>query len=268
MYTQEKKKKKTRQKSRARGRRAFFVLNLFNGRRRPASFSPSLLAKHAFASLSLSPDAHRATPSPAQTLCCTARREETRFWIRDSTGFSTVYRTSLKSEIDVFYCHVLQRNLDHEKGPSGQGALLVSPVFSRPGADSRNLGGLFQVWLAAHVEKKLSKNQLLYTSIPKSVEFIISQDMMPMALRLSGQLLLGVTRIYSRQAKYLMDDCNEALLKIKMPFRPGAVDMPEEHEAVARNAITLQENRTEFDMLYGDAYANLSVVFSSFLLPS
>lgn len=37
-----------------------------------------------------------------------------------------------------------------------------------------------------------------------------------MALRLSGQLLLGVVRIYSRKAKYLLDDCNEALLKIKM----------------------------------------------------
>jgi cohesin complex subunit SCC1 len=113
----------------------------------------------------------------------------------------------------------------------------------------------FQVWLAAHVERKLSKNQLLHTSIPKSVQVIMSQDMMPMALRLSGQLLLGVTRIYSRQAKYLMDDCNEALLKIKMAFRPGAVDMTEEQEAVARNAITLQESRTEYDMMYGDSYS-------------
>lgn len=37
-----------------------------------------------------------------------------------------------------------------------------------------------------------------------------------MALRLSGQLLLGVVRIYSRKAKYLLDDCNDALLRIKM----------------------------------------------------
>lgn len=38
----------------------------------------------------------------------------------------------------------------------------------------------------------------------------------PLALRISGQLLLGVCRIYSRKAKYLLDDCNEALVKIKM----------------------------------------------------
>lgn len=41
-----------------------------------------------------------------------------------------------------------------------------------------------------------------------------------MALRLSGQLLLGVVRIYSRKAKYLLDDCNDALLRIKMVRLP------------------------------------------------
>ena len=37
----------------------------------------------------------------------------------------------------------------------------------------------------------------------------------PLALRLSGQLLLGVVRIYSRKINYLYSDCNEALVKIK-----------------------------------------------------
>ena len=45
---------------------------------------------------------------------------------------------------------------------------------------------------------------------------ILGEEVELMALRLSGQLLLGVVRIYSRKAKYLLDDCNEALLKIKM----------------------------------------------------
>jgi hypothetical protein len=50
----------------------------------------------------------------------------------------------------------------------------------------------------------------------------MGQEVEVMALRLSGQLLLGVVRIYSRKAKYLLDDCNEALLKIKM-VRPSRV---------------------------------------------
>ena len=45
---------------------------------------------------------------------------------------------------------------------------------------------------------------------------IVGQEVEVMALRLSGQLLLGVVRIYSRKAKYLLDDCNDALLRIKM----------------------------------------------------
>lgn len=44
-----------------------------------------------------------------------------------------------------------------------------------------------------------------------------------MALRTSGHLLLGVVRIYHRKAKYLLADCNEAFIKIKMAFRPGIV---------------------------------------------
>lgn len=76
-------------------------------------------------------------------------------------------------------------------------------------------GPLAKVWLAAHAERRLSKSQLIHTDIEQSVATIIGEDGGPMALRLSGQLLLGVARIYSRQAKYLLDDCNEALLRLK-----------------------------------------------------
>jgi len=96
----------------------------------------------------------------------------------------------------------------------------------------------------------------------------MGQEVEVMALRLSGQLLLGVVRIYSRKAKYLLDDCNEALLKIKMvsvyiwfvintlilvqAFRPGIVDMTEDQLAVNRNAITLQGNGVDLDILLPD----------------
>ncbi|KAI5116755.1 hypothetical protein M0805_008368 [Coniferiporia weirii] len=113
-------------------------------------------------------------------------------------------------------------------------------------------GPLAKVWLAAHMERKLSKTQTLQTDIEESVGAIMGQEVEVMALRLSGQLLLGVVRIYSRKAKYLLDDCNEALLKIKMAFRPGVVDMTEDQLAVNRNAITLQENNIDLDLLLPD----------------
>lgn len=77
-------------------------------------------------------------------------------------------------------------------------------------------GPLARVWLAANLERKLSKSNILQSSIEDSVGAIVDQAQAPMALRLSGQLLLGVVRIYSRKARYLLDDCNEALMKIKM----------------------------------------------------
>ncbi|KAJ7462229.1 Rec8 like protein-domain-containing protein [Mycena galericulata] len=113
-------------------------------------------------------------------------------------------------------------------------------------------GPLGKVWLAAHMERKLSKTQTLQTDIEQSVGAIMGQEVEVMALRLSGQLLLGVVRIYSRKAKYLLDDCNEALLKIKMAFRPGVVDMTEDQLAVNKNAITLQANTLDIDLLLPD----------------
>ena len=68
-----------------------------------------------------------------------------------------------------------------------------------------------------------------------------------MALRTSGHLLLGVVRIYSRKAKYLLADCNEAFVKIKMAFRPGVVDLPEENREAAAATITLPETFHDFD---------------------
>jgi hypothetical protein len=77
-------------------------------------------------------------------------------------------------------------------------------------------GPLARVWLSANIERKLSKTHILQSSVKDSVDAIVNPSQAPMALRLSGQLLLGVVRIYSRKARYLLDDCNEALLKIKM----------------------------------------------------
>ncbi|KXN90904.1 Cohesin subunit rad21 [Leucoagaricus sp. SymC.cos] len=102
------------------------------------------------------------------------------------------------------------------------------------------------------MERKLSKTQTLQTDIEESVDAIMGQEVEVMALRLSGQLLLGVVRIYSRKAKYLLDDCNEALLKIKMAFRPGVVDMTEDQLVVNKTAITLQTTNLDLDLLLPD----------------
>eukprot|EP00555_Chaetoceros_dichaeta_P005827 CAMPEP_0198265788 /NCGR_PEP_ID=MMETSP1447-20131203/24649_1 /TAXON_ID=420782 /ORGANISM="Chaetoceros dichaeta, Strain CCMP1751" /LENGTH=98 /DNA_ID=CAMNT_0043955471 /DNA_START=167 /DNA_END=459 /DNA_ORIENTATION=- len=84
-------------------------------------------------------------------------------------------------------------------------------------------GPLGKVWLAAHWgDKKLGRHQIFSTDICSSVESIVNPAV-PLALRMSGHLLLGVVRIYSRKVRYLMNDCEEAMVKIRMAFRTTGI---------------------------------------------
>ncbi|XP_047397096.1 double-strand-break repair protein rad21-like protein 1 [Sciurus carolinensis] len=107
-------------------------------------------------------------------------------------------------------------------------------------------GPLAKIWLAAHWEKKLTKAHVFECNLEITIEKILSPKV-KIALRTSGHLLLGVVRIYNRKAKYLLADCSEAFLKMKMTFRPGLVDLPKENFEAAYNTITLPEEFHDFD---------------------
>lgn len=53
--------------------------------------------------------------------------------------------------------------------------------------------------------------------------FNVHSWQMKMGLRTSSHLLVGVVRIYSRKTKYLLADCSDALVKIRVAFRPGNI---------------------------------------------
>ncbi|RKF79368.1 putative double-strand-break repair protein rad21 [Golovinomyces cichoracearum] len=111
-------------------------------------------------------------------------------------------------------------------------------------------GPLARVWLSANIERKLSKNHVLQTNVKDSVDAIVMPNQAPLALRLSGQLLLGVVRIYRRKANYLLDDCNEALIKIKMAFRTSTNnDLVDGFCIPSRDALMLPDVLTEGDDL-------------------
>jgi cohesin complex subunit SCC1 len=97
-------------------------------------------------------------------------------------------------------------------------------------------GPLGKIWLAAHFDKKLTKNQIFSTDISESVDSVLNPAA-PLALRVSGHLMLGIVRIYSRKVKYLMSDCTEAMWKIKLAFRPGNVDLLADAQAGATVSI-------------------------------
>ncbi|KAF1390147.1 hypothetical protein PFLUV_G00055090 [Perca fluviatilis] len=107
-------------------------------------------------------------------------------------------------------------------------------------------GPLAKIWLAAHWERKLTKAHVFECNLETTIKDIISPKM-KIGLRTSGHLLIGVVRIYSKKAKYLLADCNDALVKIKMAFRPGQTDLPVEGLEATLKAITLIEDFTAFD---------------------
>lgn len=113
-------------------------------------------------------------------------------------------------------------------------------------------GALAHVWLASNQQKKLTKAQVLQHKIPESCEVIIRPEVAaggPLALRLNAQLLLGEVRIYHKKAHYLQDDCNEALWKIKMAFRPGNIDLPTQTHVANPTNLILPDQITDLDLL-------------------
>lgn len=109
-------------------------------------------------------------------------------------------------------------------------------------------GPLSKVWIAAHFHRKLNKTHVLGTDIDVSAKSILDPSA-PLALRLSGQLLLGLVRIYQRKVKYLQEDCSDALTKMKMIFRPGNVDLPEGTETAPSGTITHADDAVDIDMI-------------------
>ncbi|XP_015220512.2 double-strand-break repair protein rad21-like protein 1 isoform X2 [Lepisosteus oculatus] len=107
-------------------------------------------------------------------------------------------------------------------------------------------GPLAKIWLAAHWEKKITKAHVYECNLEDTVKDILSPKV-KIALRTSGHLLLGVVRIYSKKAKYLLADCNEAVVKIRVAFRPDLTDLPIENAEATYKAITLAENFHDFE---------------------
>ncbi|KIX03586.1 uncharacterized protein Z518_07139 [Rhinocladiella mackenziei CBS 650.93] len=116
-------------------------------------------------------------------------------------------------------------------------------------------GPLARVWLASNVERKLSKSQILQSDIQSSVGAIVDQGHAPMALRLSGQLMLGVVRIYGRKARYLLDDCNEALIKIRMTFKST-----NSHDLPAHTTTAVDLNLPEL-LTIDDLFSNVDFAY-------
>lgn len=72
-------------------------------------------------------------------------------------------------------------------------------------------GPLAKVWLAAHWDRKLTRNEVRVINLQETVIHII-QPIVPIAIRTSGELLIGVVRIYALKVKHLLREATDASL--------------------------------------------------------
>ena len=102
-------------------------------------------------------------------------------------------------------------------------------MFYSQGILAKKESPLSKIWLAAHWSKKLTKQDVFNADIEKGADAIMKPmdkgKHIPMALRVSGHLLVGLCRIYQRKVKYLFHDCSDALTKIKLASTQGTVNV-------------------------------------------
>ncbi|XP_020208592.1 sister chromatid cohesion 1 protein 3 [Cajanus cajan] len=101
-------------------------------------------------------------------------------------------------------------------------------------------GPLSTVWIAAHLQHRLKKSHYAMTDIPSTVLRIMDPGV-PIALRMSGHLLLGVVRIYSKKVEYFFQDCKEALTGLHKALDNLKTTHQEEARPVPFSIITLPE---------------------------
>lgn len=75
-------------------------------------------------------------------------------------------------------------------------------------------GPLAKIWLAAHWDKKLTRNEIRAIDLNQTIVQIV-QPVVPIALRTSGELLIGVVRVYALKVKQLLKDATEATVLLR-----------------------------------------------------
>ncbi|XP_042436938.1 sister chromatid cohesion 1 protein 3-like [Zingiber officinale] len=98
---------------------------------------------------------------------------------------------------------------------------------------------LGMVWIASH-SQKMKKTQIDCVDIQSSADDIM-YPRAPIALRLSGHLLVGLVKIYSRKVNYLFQDCNRMLTNTRVVVASIHINLPTNADKAPFESITLPE---------------------------
>ncbi|GAV27220.1 hypothetical protein PMKS-000684 [Pichia membranifaciens] len=91
----------------------------------------------------------------------------------------------------------------------------------------------------------------------------VKKEHEPMTLRISGQLLYGVVKIYSRKTRYLFEEVSLALIRLKSAFAiTKSITVPIEQTIISSlDSITLKDTVTEANVLYDAETFDIGKVF-------
>lgn len=76
-------------------------------------------------------------------------------------------------------------------------------------------GPLAKVWLAAHWDRRLTRHEVKVVDLSQTIMHIV-KPVVPIALRTSGELLVGVVRIYALKVRHLLKEATEATLLLRV----------------------------------------------------
>ncbi|KAJ3698397.1 hypothetical protein LUZ61_002102 [Rhynchospora tenuis] len=103
-------------------------------------------------------------------------------------------------------------------------------------------GPMGTVWMAAHLERKIKKNQIEKINITLCAERLLFPEA-PIALRMSAHLLLGLVRIYAWKVDHAYDDCNRLLTNVRTAFFTlKVIGLPADVHRAPPQSITLPNN--------------------------
>ncbi|GJR58371.1 sister chromatid cohesion 1 protein 3 [Tanacetum coccineum] len=92
----------------------------------------------------------------------------------------------------------------------------------------------------ARVQRKFQSEEAACTFVKLGKQIMNPQ--VPIALRMSGHLLLGVVRIYSKKVEYLQHDYNVLSIDISKAYAYADINLPQDANQARFESITLPDN--------------------------
>eukprot|EP01025_Chloroclados_australasicus_P013405 TRINITY_DN16317_c0_g2_i2.p2 TRINITY_DN16317_c0_g2~~TRINITY_DN16317_c0_g2_i2.p2 ORF type:complete len:378 (-),score=78.44 TRINITY_DN16317_c0_g2_i2:2945-4078(-) len=101
---------------------------------------------------------------------------------------------------------------------------------------------------ASRQESQLNKKLCKETNLTWSLEKLTAQGLVDCGLRLQGDLLLGIVRIYCKSVDIFIDHWTEVLKKVQKALKPKLQSTPEVSDQRQNNDMTM----ADFDNFFGE----------------